>query len=281
MIQDNKQKMSPQKRTTRAICSLLAPLLLLPGLLHAEEEQRWYQVEVILFSQNNPDYHDSELWPLDYTLPDMEQSRELVKNQKSTSSLYPEPFSLVGNERLRLTETARRIKKASDVELVLHLGWLQPGLPEEKAVAVHIYDGMLERGAGEMRPLTSGDELPKLDGTLRLILSRYLHLESDLIWREPLPPGMSLLPAAAQSLQGDDEGAAADEEPASLTTMDEAAAEAQQMPATITHQVFRLKQSRRMRSDEIHYLDHPLFGIIALVSRYEPQTEAAAGGTQP
>lgn len=246
--------MSQHKRTIRTICSLLAPLLLLPGLLHAEEEQRWYQVEVIIFSQNNPDYRVSELWPLDYTLPDTAKSRELVRAKQGASSQLPEPFSLVGTERLRLTDAAQRIKSASDVELVMHLGWLQPGLPEDKAVAVHISDGVLAARSG-------GEELPRLDGTLRLILSRYLHLESDLIWREPLPPGMSLLPAGAE--QGGVIGDGA--EPMGMM------ADAQPMPATITHQIFRLKQSRRMRSDETHYLDHPLFGIIAQVTRYEPQ----------
>ena len=28
--------------------------------------------------------------------------------------------------------------------------------------------------------------------------------------------------------------------------------------------------SRRMRPGELHYLDHPLFGVLVLVSRYAP-----------
>ena len=28
--------------------------------------------------------------------------------------------------------------------------------------------------------------------------------------------------------------------------------------------------SRRMRSDEVHYVDHPAFGVLALATAYQP-----------
>jgi len=31
----------------------------------------------------------------------------------------------------------------------------------------------------------------------------------------------------------------------------------------------RLKQQRRMRSKEIHYFDHPRFGVVALITPYK------------
>ena len=33
---------------------------------------------------------------------------------------------------------------------------------------------------------------------------------------------------------------------------------------------FRMQQSRRLRSKEVHYIDHPLFGLIVLITPYEP-----------
>ncbi|MGV0034771.1 MAG: CsiV family protein [Candidatus Azotimanducaceae bacterium WSBS_2022_MAG_OTU7] len=30
-------------------------------------------------------------------------------------------------------------------------------------------------------------------------------------------------------------------------------------------------QSRRMRSDELHYIDHPLFGIVVRINRFTPE----------
>ncbi|MCW9029270.1 MAG: peptidoglycan binding protein CsiV [Kangiella sp.] len=242
-------------------------LLLLPLLAHGEEEPRWYQVEVIIFSQNSPAYHKSEIWPIDFTLPDLEKSRELVKpkrgDQRQPAPLLPEPFSLADKASLQLGETAARIKRAGDVELVLHLGWVQPGLEQSKSVPVHIYEGMLEQPAASGK---AGEPLPKLDGTLRLSLARYLHLESDLVWREPLPPSLSDFAQEIVPMENADSAATMDAE-----TLPEVVQEA---PAP-NYQVFRMQQSSRMRSDEIHYQDHPLFGVIAVVTRYQPAVTGA------
>ena len=35
----------------------------------------------------------------------------------------------------------------------------------------------------------------------------------------------------------------------------------------------RMIQARRMRSSELHYLDHPLFGVIVRINRYDPEQE--------
>ncbi len=268
--------------------------LLLPGLLQAEEpEQRWYQVEVIILAQKSADYKESELWPLDNTLPVIEGSRELLPYDATTP--LPQPFSLLPAESLQLEKTARRIDAAGDMELMLHLGWVQPGLAEEQAVAIHVYEGMLEQPAEKPLPSSEGEAnaelqtpaveeepLPRLDGTLRLILSRYLHMESNLLWREPLPPGM---PSYFDTMLGTPETVASEGE---LGGQNEgnliAAAEGEQpvVDAETTlanegYQLFRLQQSRRMRSGEIHYIDHPLFGIIVVANRYElPVSEEAA-----
>lgn len=244
----------------------LGALLLLPALLQAEEAERWYQVEIIIFSQNSPTYQKSELWPRDYTLPQLEGSREL---QAARSASRKVPFSLVPKSKLQLGATAQRISKASDVKLLLHTGWVQPGLPEEQAVAVHIYDGMLSQNS-------EGAPLPKLDGTLRLILSRYLHLESDLLLREPMPEVAQALPQPESPV-----GAATGASAISLSGGVPVAAGGTAAPhnAGPNYQVYRLEQSRRMRSGEVHHIDHPMFGIIAVVNRYDPSEGSAAGDT--
>ena len=37
--------------------------------------------------------------------------------------------------------------------------------------------------------------------------------------------------------------------------------------------MFRMQDSRRMRSKEVHYIDHPLVGLLVLVTPYEPLEE--------
>ena len=250
----------PQTNIHRINNLALLTLLLLPSLLFAQDEPRWYQVELIIFAQNNPNYHTSEHWPQDYVLPDLEDSRTLAW-PRGNGTTKPQPFTLVAQKDLKLGDAVKRIESASDVTLMLHLGWLQPGLEQKDAVAVHIYDGML---SASTESLASGT-LPRLDGTLRLTLARYLHLESDLLWREPRPAGQEVdMPAITENTQG-----AVATNPDSVIMAEKAPADSDQQSGTGNYNLFRLQQSRRMRSSEIHYIDHPMFGIVALITPYE------------
>lgn len=178
----------------KAIKVLLLPLLaLLFSTASQAEETRWYDVEVLLFVQQSQDYRNSEQWPVDYTEPPLEGSREL----RSSGS-----FRRLSQAELKRRGDAGRIKRASDLRLLAHFGWRQPGLPRERAVPIRI-----------------NDMVPGLSGTLTLILSRYLHIETDLLYRE-----------------GPD-------------------------------RAYPMQQSRRMRSDELHYLDHPVIGMAIEVRR--------------
>ncbi|MGD8936396.1 MAG: CsiV family protein [Thiogranum sp.] len=80
-----------------------------------------------------------------------------------------------------------------------------------------------------------------VDGTVRVAVERYLHLYLDLQLH---------LPAAALSAQIDAPDA--------------------ELPE------IRLTEQRRMRSNELHYFDNPRFGVIALITPYEPPPEPAA-----
>ncbi len=78
-----------------------------------------------------------------------------------------------------------------------------------------------------------------LQGFITLSLGRYLHIDFDLLLQKP-----------ALALQTND----------SLL---------KQPPTS-----FRIQNHRKMRSGELHYLDHPLIGALVLVSKYEsPETE--------
>lgn len=241
---------------------LLLALLLLPTLLHAAPDDRWYKVEVIIFAYKSKDYRNSEQWPADFSMPKIEKSREIGSA----------PFTLLSARQLRLGGAANRIKNAPDLEYMLHFGWLQPGLPDDKSVAVHVYDGMLE---GAYRPEAARSY--KLDGTLRLSLSRYLHLESDLLWRDPLTA--EEVASQQTAAQGVDNtvpmGAATDDSGALAMGNTTPSGVSMSQTPIISEHVYRMQESRRMRSNEIHYLDHPRFGVVALVTPFDTKTTDA------
>lgn len=215
------------KHMKNLFISLLLGGALLTSSIAGAEETRWYDVEVIIFSHNSQKYRDSELWPVDYELPQAEKAQTLRHARPGSSK--PVAFSRLDAKSLRLTAEARRIDSASDMDVLLHLGWRQPGLAENKAVAVQI----------------DGESSQRLSGTLKLVLSRYLHINTDLIYREPRTEQET----AAGLFSSSDNPNGLSFEP--------------------RYQAYRMKQSRRMRSRELHYLDHPLFGMAILVTPYE------------
>lgn len=101
----------------------------------------------------------------------------------------------------------------------------------------------------------------RLRGTVRLHLQRFLHVELDLAIAtdEPLPPEEDIPSWYERRDTILDE--------VRLGLVDEAAAterlEAlQRQPQVVS---FRLRESRQMRSGEVHYFDHPRLGAIVTV----------------
>lgn len=230
-----------QSRIT--ITSLLLPLLLIVSAgSHAQEATRWYDVEVLLFVQQSKHYRASEQWPADYTEPQLSESKRLLS--ASSSATKPVAFSRLGAGELQLRADAARIQSAPDLELLAHFGWRQPGLPQDKAIPIRLSEELLNSPARQ-------GELPRLSGTLKLILSRYLHIETDLLYREP-----------ATTVQ--DEGMGSGQDLFQLAQQQDEAGRQQSL-----YRVYRLEQSRRMRSGELHYLDHPVFGMAIKVSPYK------------
>jgi hypothetical protein len=82
-----------------------------------------------------------------------------------------------------------------------------------------------------------------VDGTVKVAVERYLHLYLDLQLHLP----QSAVATVGSDLSGDSVEA--------------------QLPE------IRLTEQRRMRSKEVHYFDNPRFGVIALITPYEPAAE--------
>ena len=87
-------------------------------------------------------------------------------------------------------------------------------------------------GIGGAAAEHAGTEHPAVQGTVKVSLARYLRVDVDLLYSRPAS-GV----AAAQNAA----------------------------PAR-----FRLLSERRMRSGELHYIDHPLFGVLILIKPFRP-----------
>lgn len=212
-----------------ARCILLLLLLACPALV-AAAEPRWFDLELLVFARDGPP-SGNEVWPQDPGLPD------------TTAALPPAG----GTAPLRLTAAADRLRRQPGYSVLLHTAWRQPTGDRSRAPWVRLTDGDTSAAT--------------LDGSARLSVSRYLHLDLDLVLiRElALPASAPMTGTVAIPLAGP--GTAVPPPPEGALTY--------------VRQPFRLIDSRRMRSDEVHYIDHPAFGVLALATAYRPPQPAA------
>lgn len=263
--------------------AVLLACLWLPLWAGAQDEaQHWYQVEVIVFTQDQIGALSQEDWSQDPGLPDMQQAVDLTPAPQAGAA--PVPFETVPPDQLQLNDVYAKLEHSGRYKPVLHLAWRQPALDGDKAVAVRIAaplpdDAQGASAPGAVAPAASGAPGPVagdagaavptegISGTLRLRVSRYLHLDVDIAYRRqvPAPPGDA---NAAAAPAGDDSSAnsgAGGETPSVYSA-----------PTGPTIQTYRLTQDRRVKRDELNYFDHPMFGVLAEVTAYEPPPPAQA-----
>lgn len=117
-----------------------------------------------------------------------------------------------------LNQHWRRLANSRDHEPLLRLSWLQRDPPQRGGPR------LLLRQGPSLVPM-EGEAVRQLEGTLRLTLRRFLHLDADLRWNE----------------RDDFDGMV---------------------------RSWRLQESRRMRSETLHYLDSARLGLLVEARRY-------------
>ncbi|MFB2728436.1 peptidoglycan binding protein CsiV [Shewanella mangrovisoli] len=104
--------------------------------------------------------------------------------------------------------------------------------------------GMMTEASAPLQP----SPVWQLDGTLNIYLSHYLYIETALNLRKE---GRKLMPVAADE--------------ASMNATNTAATPAKVMTPYLMS--IPLEQNRRVKSDEIHYLDHPEMGMVIQIRK--------------
>lgn len=239
--------------------SLAAVMLLISAAALAQAPD-WYTVEMVLFERTDGAGSQNERWPHDPGFPDLTGSIELSEIGKAGEDARN--FRRVGRQALQLGGVYQRLRNLPGIRPLAHLAWRQTGLDVEKAIPVHIT-------SGDVREVLGGERIPSLEGTARLYRERYLHLQLDLRYFRPDPSALQPMPGARPS----EPEAPAGPPGAGVEPSEELRQPPPHEPAPI---YFRLTESRRMRSGEIHYFDHPYFGVIALVTPYKPPEPATS-----
>jgi hypothetical protein len=242
----------------RAILTAMLVVLVGPGSIPQVRGQdtRHYKVEMILFSPRGGPTAQGEQFDDEPGLPELDRAVEL------NSRPAPEGFHALPLAAANLAGVKSRLQSSGRYRVIAHKLWQQPGLDLAAAVPVRVRGGIdysarfpqgraVEYVQGP-RGLPMGVEagaLNEVDGTVTIVRGRYLHVYTDLVYRTPMTnPGVD--PQGPHALGP------------SLANI-------------------RVQGQRRMRSRELHYLDHPLLGILVQITPLEAPPTPATGPAAP
>ncbi len=178
-----------------------------------------YIVEMIFFANTNISSNSVHI-SNQTVYPDLGGSISLNQGSQSNGfvALTPDTFTLSGK--------ADALNKSGKYRVLEHIAWLQPGLASEDAIAVRINAGKSFNDQFSERGL-SNQAVNELNGTVKIVLGRYLHMYTDLVYRKTF--NVSSSDALGRNLVLAD---------------------------------FPVKTHRKMRSSTLHYVDHPYLGIL-------------------
>lgn len=273
-------------RTTLSKTSVLFawPLLLAINLSAVAEAPYWYEVEVALIGYQDSQQIDHESWPevlvhndsaaLEDTASQTQQAAPLAwawidwwnsranglysvqgKPTENSVNALDKPFSQFG---IAFEDKLGRFERAKGLNIIWSQKWQQPiqdkndSTRDDNTVNINFtaplnLDDAIKEGA-------SLDEI-EISGSVHLYRSRYLHFVSDLQvqhWRGLMSnKALDNSLAAPHSNKALVDNIIPSKSSSPLTAIDK-----------IPLRAARVIQSRRMRSHELHYLDHPMLGIL-------------------
>ena len=282
----------PYRDSRFMVGTLLAALTMLFSA-QAAGQDRWFQIEATVFTNESRFERDAEYWlpnqpELSFpesirrlatvqdklligaflTAEDNSQETAAAPNEETLHSqrilsMGPEPergadefrlFDVLRDEYLDLparlsdfSQTNRAIERSPDHKLLFHGHWRQRVVSADEATSIYI-EGSRRR-----------DSLPILNGSLTIRFN-------DQKDRVVVDANLWLIEAAGNTERSAEwtlpEIPAAVSDPTSGTTR------SAKYPAA-SFRVYPMQESREMRSNEFHYLDHPALGLIIAVRPYD------------
>lgn len=246
----------------RATTLYLAALLLVGAggvastAAQTSDQSRLYQVEVIIFKRQQQDYQ--EQWPTNIKLgypSRLVRLQQRATDESETTASYP-PFVLLPRNELKLARHATSLARDARFQVLFHQAWRQPLTSPRNAPAILIHGGS---------PFGRHHEL---EGSITLSLPQLVQVQTRLWLTEfTLNPNQSggdwpALPAVPTQAQSDDQSPSS-----SQTTWPDT-----DLPETpVPQRIITLEEERKMRLGELHYIDHPLLGMIIQITRPESQ----------
>ena len=258
----------------------LLPLLLLLFCSATLADSGAYRVELIVFRnldvaakpemaeqlRSFSGYPDLQFEPPTTELTDTAQVVPSAGLAAAQAAIYradlPDDLQIVTAKSALMDKIWKRLRSSKGYRPLLYSGWLQNQV--DYYPPMHIHDQQFLDS--ELRPptpvmvadLTAVDplsdyrsDLYRLDGSVQLRRSRFLHLDLDLELREK--------PVGAGSETAYSNNVAPEQGPAISSDH------------SSQYQVFSLDQNRQVQTDRLQYFDTPYFGALVLVTALQAE----------
>jgi hypothetical protein len=228
------------------ISLLVSTLILSSPTTYAES---WYKIEVVVFANQNNSNLKDEFWPEVSEIPRPSNAIAL-KARNAEGNAYKK---LTGDE-LSLHSEKKRLSNSGAYRVLFHEGWMQPVRHTQNPRPIRITGGnILDNGMYE------------LDGHIAVGRGTYLHFRPNLFLSKQLTADQTAMLKQASSnppINETEENSAA-----SLLTMQASSDAESSLDQNILMDIPEIltvnqDQARRMKSKELHFIDHPLMGIL-------------------
>ena len=280
----------------------LLPIILAFISVSTIAETRWFEVEVLLFERNVDMSKLAENIPAEHK--DIDESKRInviipqynkhcVKGSPCLHQAGPivmnkynfnknSKFRRVPESQLHLIKQRQRLHKHDSFQPVFHGAWRMPISSRAVQLPLHIFAGKnyslpemkrLEAKKKELAESNESEELTDeqklvnaeintlkdtwaIDGNLKISLNHYLNIDSQLLVRRQVTSEEQTLVRDVEVLS-DENGV-------------EIVKENDQIQQQGKHTVLKemlFDQKRRIKSEEIHYFDHPLIGMIIQIRK--------------
>ena len=242
------------------------------------EPIRRYTVELIVFAYGESVTSGTEIWTKDE--PDVDFVEPPIVERYSGGRFtnidelddeitevvvpdigrrYMDPkLVLFADDDYTMTEIYDNLVELEAYDPLLRAGWTQPTYERELTGPIAIQ--------------SLADCPPWLDGSFTLYLGRYLHLVVDLTMNEDRPD--------VEETEDAEDGEDLDSESVVEVTFEDARIQNSFGPIDIYGELllepsiqYRIFEDRIVKNGDIRYFDHPKFGVIAKITRYEEPEE--------
>ncbi len=236
-------------------------LLLFAHISYASSH--YYDVEVIIYEDADAKYLHAEQWdnvitPVDsiaangQTVAKEKISQPGVATDKTAKLAENKKVAMIRNIKpYILTREEKRVAASSHYNVLMYAAWRQPGWDKTQALAIKLSE--LKNNAVVKTKNT-------IDGTLKVVLARYLHFYTNLDYQRK---AMQVIKPDDNNINLDNKNQDESTDTNSNDNIGDTGISLQPVPV-IQH--YHIISHRRMRSKKLHYIDYPLVGILVQIN---------------